>query len=218
MVMAVTNYELGYQPVPKAGCTSVKTMLTRLIDIGSGMRRAIRANPDRVHGFFPTQRYQPGKIPSDDGLFRFTVVRDPVARLLAVYTDRVLKRDELANSANIRRGRVDLPANPDPDFFFVNFEAYKASVSVIKHHAMKQVVYTGTDLSRFDLIYTLDQIGQLGQDLAAMTGKLMVVPHLNASPVHLNYADLGPKAQELVRAHCAEDYAVFGDRFTAPWA
>lgn len=212
MVVAVEDYEIAYVPVPKAACTSVKAMLVQMKHPG---RRDVTQK--EAHDVFPTRRFRAQRFDDHAGFFRFTVVRDPIRRLLSVYTDRVVKRDELKNSPRLRRV-ADLPTDPDPDFFFQNLEAYKSLSSVIKHHAMKQMVFTGENLRGYDRIYTTAQLPRLRADLAAMTGRVLDLPHANSSTRRIDYDDLAPATRAALRAHTEAEYRLFGGLFTPPWA
>lgn len=210
MVIAVEDYEIGYVPVSQAACTTVKNML------GTLMGRPLPADPDRVHRMFPTRRFRPDQLTAIEDFFRFTVVRDPVDRLLSVYSDRVVKREELRASPRLQSS--GLPPRPDIDVFFQNLDAYKNHASIIKHHVMKQVVFIGTDLAYFDRVYTTDDLATLRDDLWAMTGRKLAAHHLNAAPHGVIFDDLAPATQAALRAQTQDDYRLLSAWFTPPWA
>ncbi|WP_413860108.1 sulfotransferase family 2 domain-containing protein [Tateyamaria sp.] len=68
----------------------------------------------QVHSIYATQRFRRHQV---QNFFCFTVVRDPLNRLLGVYTNRVVRLRELHNCRKIKRRRVNLTADPDPDYF-----------------------------------------------------------------------------------------------------
>ncbi len=209
MVIAVEDYEIGYVPVSQAACTTVKDMLGKL------MGRSLPADPDRVHRMFPTRRFRPDQLTAIEDFFRFTVVRDPVDRLLSVYSDRVMKREELRASPRLRGS--GLPPRPDIDVFFQNLDGYKNHASVIKHHVMKQSVFIGMNLGYFDRIYTTDDLATLRNDLWAMTGRKLTTRHLNAAPHGIIFDDLAPETQAALRAQTQDDYRLLSAWFTPPW-
>lgn len=197
------EFELGYVPVPKAESTAVKAALTVLGDVAP--------DPDDsawVHNHMPTRRFSPDNFRRYDDLWRFTVIRDPIDRLLAVYSDLILGRDVLAYGANVRRGRIDIPTRPDPDFFFQNLDRYRAAAFAIKHHAMKQVVFTGPDLGVYDRVYDAAQLDELCAELTSMTGRpVTATPPTPHAPILLS--DLKPETRAVIRAETAADYEAF---------
>ncbi|MAM63918.1 sulfotransferase family 2 domain-containing protein [Maritimibacter sp. UBA3975] len=205
-MIEIAEFEMAYSAVPKAGCTSVKTAIAELLG-----ERPAEDDEYAVHPKLPTRRFAPRRFHRYDGWHRFTVVRDPIKRLLSVYTDLVATRNILRNSANIRRGRVDLPVKPDPDFFFQNLDAYRSAASVIKHHALRQILFTGPDLTLYDQVYDVSQLGRLGEDLSLMTGRPVSFDKpMNASKFRLKLDDLVPASRDVIHANAADDYAAFG--------
>lgn len=210
MVIAIENHQIAFVPVPKAACTSIKSTLAQMDpSLPGAVRFKVRRDAELVHKYYQTGRFRKKKLQGKDDWYRFAVVRDPVQRLLSVYTDRVMARNELANSANIRRGRVNLPSDPDPDFFFRHLDHYREHVSVVRHHARNQSFFTGSDISLYDRIYTTSEIGQLAADLSEIIGEEVEISRLNASKGGLTLRDLAPDARDVVKRAAAPDYATF---------
>jgi hypothetical protein len=197
------DFELAYAPVPKAGSTAVKTALAAL-----GDDRPDEGDTAWVHNRMPTRRYSPDGFARYAEFWRFTVIRDPIERLLDVYSDLILGRDVLAYAADVRRGRVHLPTRPDPDFFFQNLDRYRAASFAIKHHAMKQMVFTGPDLGAYDHIYDAARLEEVFADLSCMTGRRVSVQLAEPEP-KLKMRDLKPETRALIRAEAAADYEAF---------
>lgn len=197
------DFELAYMPVPKAGSTAVKTALTAL-----GGERPDEGDTAWVHNHMPTRRFSPEGFARSAPFWRFTVIRDPIERLLAVYSDLILGRDVMAYSADVRRGRVHLPTRPDPDFFFQNLDRYRAASFAIKHHAMKQMVFTGPDLGAYDHIYDAARLDEVFADLSSMTGR-PVAASVAAPQETLKMRDLKPETRAIIRAEAAADYDAF---------
>ena len=200
------EFELAYAPVPKAGSTVVKTALATL---GETLPEA--DDPAWVDNHMPTRRFNSETFARSADFWRFTVIRDPIERLLAVYTDLILGRDVLAYAADVRRGRIDMPTRPDPDFFFQNLDRYRAASFAIKHHAMKQMVFTGPDLGAYDHIYDAGRLGEVVSDLSCMTGRRITLPAPAQAVSHepLKMRDLKPETRAIIRAEAAADYEAF---------
>ena len=101
MVISVKEHGLAYSAVPKAGCTSVKAMLAE-IDPKISYPEAKEVGGDVWHTLYPTRRWRGDVFSQYEGSFRFTVVRDPIKRLMSVYTNRVIDRKELHNSRKLQ--------------------------------------------------------------------------------------------------------------------
>ena len=78
---------IAYAAVPKAACTSVKLILSQL-----DPEFVAPTNPQRLrlHKRYRTSRFRLSRWQPCEDAFRFTMIRDPLRRLLAVYRNRVL--------------------------------------------------------------------------------------------------------------------------------
>lgn len=216
MVVKVDPGKIAYMAVPKAACSSVKAALAA-IDPNQPGNDPGAYGQKQVHSIYPTQRFRMHRWERVNSYFRFTVVRDPLKRLLAVYTNRVVALGELHNCRNINRGRFNLPADPDPDFFFQNLAQYIAASSSIKHHALPTVVFTGADLGRYSRVYRTDEIALLEQDLSGHMDQQVRVPHFNSSEKRLTLDDLKPETHRALAARLNSEYRHLEDHFFNPF-
>lgn len=216
MVIAVKAHEIAYMALPKAGCSTVKAALAQ---VDPEARLPEGAAPDVMiwHRLYPTRRFRPHRWQAYDGWWRFCVVRDPVRRLLSVYTNRVVGMRELHNCRKILRGRVDLPMDPDPDFFFQNLRAYMEAASAIKHHALPAWLFLGPDLGRYDRIYRTSELGRFGEELGARTGVEVRIARENPSGMRLRLDDLAPETRAALRTRLEEEYAYLAEFYENPF-
>ena len=117
---------VAYAAVRKAACTSVKAGLL-LADSTMALSETELARRGGPHGLLPTSRFKRNIWIAKKGLYRFTVIRDPLKRILSAYCDRVLKRGLLANSPKMRQQTL-VPMDPDPDTFFRIWTSIDGSV------------------------------------------------------------------------------------------
>lgn len=219
MVIQVEDLRLAYMAVPKAACSSVKRAIAE-IDPSVDVDTLVAPNSEENsmwHGLYPTQRFRPHrweKVPED--WFRFTVVRDPLKRLLSCYTDRVVKRRELHNSPRLRRGEANLPKDPDVNFFLQNLQAYKDVSSVVKHHALHIWLFTGPSLNRFTDVYCVSDMARLKDDLSDWTGRQVDFKRENKSKMNLSADDLTDATRAALRPWLREEYEFLSKFYPDP--
>lgn len=217
MVIRVDAHKIAYMAVPKAACSSVKAGLGA-VDPAVPISDPTAFEQKQIHAVYPTQRFRMHRWERVGDFFRFTVVRDPLKRLLGVYTNRVVARRELFGCRKIKRGRVDLPPDPDPDFFFQNLSPYIAVASVIKHHALPTVCFTGSALDRYSKVYRTADLPDLASDLGERVGQDVTIPHFNSSDMKLTLDDLKPETHRALEARLRDEYAFLADYFDNPFA
>ncbi|WP_425102138.1 sulfotransferase family 2 domain-containing protein [Tropicibacter sp. S64] len=205
MVVRIEAYKLAYVPLPKAACSSVKRALA-LVDPDVRLPPEARRDVDTWHRLYPTERFRPQRMAGLEGYFRFCVVRDPLARLLSVWTNRVLEFGDLRNAWSLQSGKVDLPMEPDPDFFFCNLTAYARAVSSIKHHVLPATLFLGPDLGFYSRVYRTEALAELGPELSARTGRTVDLGRTNRSETRLRAEDLQPATLAALGQRLAGEY------------
>lgn len=217
MAITVEKHKIAYMALPKAGCSSVKSILAQ-IDEEKPDDGGFTCNK-RFHAMYPTRRFRPHRWSAyGSDWYRFCIVRDPVKRLMSCYLNRVIGKRELFNSRNIRRGLVDLPTLPDPDFFFQNLQAYMKASSVIRHHALPTRLFLGRDLSQYDDVFKVSELPRLAAKLTERTGKPIELVRQNATSQKLTLDDLKPKTLKVLSRIVAEEYSLLDGYFDNPFA
>ena len=216
MVIHIDTLNIAYMPVPKAACSSVKATLAAL-DPANPVNDATAFEIDTLHKQYQTRRFRAHRWAACGDCYRFTVVRDPVKRLLGVYSNRVVALRELHTARNFRRGHTDLPPEPDPDYFFQNLTAYIRAASTIKHHALPTHCFTGMDFGVYSKVYRTSDLHELAQDLTDVTGRSAVIPHVNSSDTPLRIDDLAPDTQAAIATRLADEYAHLSAYFDNPF-
>lgn len=215
MVISVDAYKIAYMALPKAGCSTVKAALAQ-IDPDVTLPPADRIDVHTWHAIYPTRRFRPHRWKPYQDYWRFAVVRDPARRLMSVYTNRVVEMQDLHNCRSILRGKVDLPKDPDPDFFFANLMAYCSASSVIRHHVLGAELFLGPKPLRFDRVYKTEELDIFAQDLAARVGKPVDLPHENRSDLTLRLDDLKYGTVRNIRNLLATEYRYLSDFYDSP--
>lgn len=215
MAIAVAAHKIAYMALPKAGCSTVKAALAQ-IDPAITMPSCETMDVNTWHGFYPTRRFRPHRWEAYTDYFRFAVVRDPVDRLLSVYTNRVVDLKDLHNSRKITRGIVNLPSDPDPDFFFANLAAYCGASSVIKHHCLGAGLFLGPKPLRYDRIYRTQELSDLADDLASISGRPVTLRRENQSMTRLALDDLKFATVRAIREFLDAEYRLLSDYYDNP--
>lgn len=218
MTVEIPAYKLVYMPVPKAACTSVKAALSTIDPAKPLAPAQIEEDEHIVHDAYQTRRFRPHRWePFCDGTWwRFAVIRDPLKRVLSVYTDMIMSRNILPNSPRLR-DQTALPIDPDPDFFFQNLLDYMEHSSIIKHHALSSHLFIGKDPSQFDRWYRTDELSLLAQDMSEHVGEEVTIPRFNSSKGKLDPDALTLKTHRHLAAFLDEEYEVLENYFPNPY-
>lgn len=215
MVAALDQPRLAFVGAPKVMTTSLGLAF---YEISEGRPYRPEEHGGRyIHQYWQAQaraRGWHGPVPfaALAGYTLFTVVRDPVQRLVSAWANRVIDKAEAAAAFAALRaeGRgaacAGLPEMPDLDTFLAELPRYRALVPSVAHHTDPLALYLGSDLARFDRVFHIDEAEALAAWLSAQTGTAVRLPHAQRSFPKAGLGDVGPRALAQAAAHCAEDY------------
>ena len=96
MTIGIKINQLGYFPIPKVACTSIKTAMF-LIEHGREYKPKIDINKKAVQHIHNYYEERLANIDSCD--FKFIVIRDPIKRFLSAYNNRVAHHKKLTQEA-----------------------------------------------------------------------------------------------------------------------
>lgn len=229
MTIALRATDLLYFPVPKNACTSVKLAIDahnfpavegifpRRVPLGRTLARRLVRKPApmvyTVHSLFPTIRYRPWFRWVFAGRRWFCVVRDPVARFVSAYRNRVLHSRDVAHHPSAERlAEEGLPAEPDLDTFVAHFARYAELNAWVDHHFAPAVRYLGDNAARYDRIFGLRDLHRL-EDYAAEAGAPLRLGRENSLGPKVSPADLSSAQIAKLEGIYAEDYRVYGRYF-----
>jgi hypothetical protein len=202
----LSRWSVGYQPIPKAACTSIKELLFRAVT-GSPFSRELAEGANHVHRYFDLRARDVSAAE-----FRFVVVRDPIKRFLSAFGNRVLHHKELS-----RKYVEPLDIVPaaelesfvfDPDLagFVDRFESYRR-IPTIDHH-FRPISEFSAPLQAFDKVYPFEALDELVSDLHKRTGLPMSLPHSQRGGPKLQPRDLSPRVFDKLAELFAADYAM----------
>lgn len=206
MVVILEPHRIAYFPIPKVANTSIRGAL--LAAVGD---EAFHNSGNR--GMSPLLRRLAR------GCWKFAVVRDPLARALSGYGNRVVHHRDIRRAPVSRtllklRG---LPPEPDLDTFFSHLQSYMAVNDRVRRHMLLQRRYLGGDLGYFDRIYRIEEVPQLAADLSERLGTEVTIGREQTGGPKFRRADLSARAESVLRDYLAPDYGLLSEYYRAPW-
>lgn len=205
MAITLPQQRIAYFPAPKSACTSIKSLFFQ-IENGAPFKPLVRhGQMFHIHNFYGTVPF--GRVAHDrlQDFWRFAVYRDPIARFLSCYSNRVLHFRELS-AAMLSAEAKQAGAVPDPDLetFIERIEIYRHYSPSIQHHCAPQVQFLGRDPAYFQRIFTMQSLGEMVDELSQRTGRTLQLPHEQRGGPKLTPDDLSAKAhaalEQLYRA------------------
>jgi hypothetical protein len=199
-------WSIGYQPIPKVACTSIKELLFRAT-AGRPFTPELGEGANHIHRYFDLRERDVSAAQ-----FRFLVVRDPIKRFLSAFSNRVLHHKELSRAYVEQLKLVppleleDFPFDPDLAGFVDRFESYRR-VPTIDHH-FRPISEFSAPLAAFDKVYPFEALDELVSDLQARTGVPMSLPHSQRGGPKLQVKDLSPRLFDKLVQLFAADYAM----------
>lgn len=198
------NARLAYYCIPKAGKTALKSTMKHISDDGGSYHN------------YGDKRFSPLLRWQGRNRFRFTVVRDPVNRLVSAWSDRVGDRDDIRRSAISVMLAKPLGLNPSPDLeeFVLNLRKYALINDRIYRHVIPQTRYIGKQPDFYQAIYSIKQLNTLAAQLSGLVGKEVQIQQLNASRSSKREQPvLSAEALACAQDFYRQDYDLYGRYF-----
>ena len=210
MIAAFDSYGVAFVGVPKCMSTSVLRSFYKL-EHGAAFDRA--AFGGNIHRFYRQRvadrlrAIEPPDLAALKGLWLFTIIRDPIRRLLSVYTNRVLAHRDV-EKALAKAPDATLAPMPDADTFFCDLPRYRAAVPSIRHHTDPFSQFLGPDLSAYDAVFQVEQVTEMQTTLSERLGQPFVLENEQRSSARVQFDDLSDAAQAQILTHTQPDFAL----------
>lgn len=222
------KYRFAYFSLPKVACSSLKHLVYKLEnghDFDPKKVQPRNPNLKNIHQIHPSRTFKQVDWKAMEGYWRFTVVRDPIERIISAYSDKVLRFRTLVNVPPSKNAPAEVHAlyeslNKEPDLntFCCNIEAYRKVSKKVDRHVCPISCYLGPDLGIYDKVYRFDALDQLVADLSERTGEDVTLPHRNQSKRGLGPGDLSSEAFDAISAFTAAEYAMLDGIYERPEA
>lgn len=227
MIVTVDIQGVAFVGIPKCLTTSILHALYR-IEFGEPYKAGMH-DGQFIHGFYRDRATEKGldwekpDFEALSGYWKFTVVRDPINRMISAYKHRVFQKGEVAAAMERPKWQVRKQGQtegvvpyPDADTFFSNFQQYRMLVPSIWHHTAPMSHFVGDDLRRFDCVSRIEDIGHLETALSARLGQGITLPHLQKSLSSLTFDLLDDDARKTLLRHTRPDFDLVKDCYRPP--
>jgi hypothetical protein len=201
-VKGININDIGYKPIPKVACTSIKNTFFQL-HVGR------EYNTELDFGNHIHQYWEKNYKDINQTKFRFIVIRDPIKRFLSAYSNRVCHHKELSLKS-IQRSNPKIASsfnvyNPGLGQFIDGFWDYY-KVNSIKHHCEPIASIINNDIKQFTNVYKLEEISKLENELSGQFNQKIVFPREQTGGKKIPVQDLNKKQMEFLLEFYKEDY------------
>ncbi len=216
MPVLVRKPKIQYFPIPKAACTSLKHTMWE-IENGRPFE-GFRVGDDfvnihSVHKGYGTVAWREDFRDRGPLLYNFSLVRDPVKRVLSCYTNRIMEKNDLKR-IDLRVPLPDhVPAEPSVEDFFEYLPEYQKASKSIDHHTRPALYFLGPDLSFYDRIFGIHELDELADILSDRVGKPVHIPHKQTGGPKISLNSVSQELQDKVAALYREDYEALSHVF-----
>ncbi len=208
-IYLLPDHKVGYVANPKAGCSSIKAMLER-IHAGEADSDIENPHTDRRIPFPDDIGWDRINQLQADGLYGFTIVRDPVERARSGFCDKIPER-ATRKALNAVLGRKDPLETVTFDDFITALEIQKPEE--MDAHWRPQHLVLMMDQIKYDFIGRIENMAADMARVHADTGLPQVpLPHRNkrGSRKAPRYATVTPERRKRIEAIYQKDFELFG--------
>lgn len=237
-MITLNKYSIGYAAIPKVATTSIKGMIYELEHGAPPPGETALQRQAPSHAAFQSVPFKKPSWLNREKAFNFIVLRDPAARILSCYTEKVLMVDRLtqlnkqrqqeltAKGIDPRTATTVLPPlsntldpRPGLDGFVMNLGSYRNLYGPIRMHTQPVQYYSGPDLGFFTRVYKLNEMADLEADLRDFTKVQDLSIPVSYSSSHRfkrSVSDLSKKAYDHLMWWLEPEYEFLKDYFTPP--
>lgn len=203
MTVYLKRRKLLFVTAPKVACSSIKAALFEM-DNGFSFQK-FRANGKFIHihhpAIYPAIPFSAIRQDEVANYTRYTMVRDPVKRLLSAYSNRVGHYRELSER---HIGDSDLTRDPDLHEFIANFDAYRAASASIRLHTDPLVRFLGEDSGYYHRIFSIHKMNELTEALGHE------IPRVQTGGEKIDASELTAAELDFIKSFYAKDYEIYG--------
>ena len=95
-----------------------------------------------------------------------------------------------------------------------NLETYQDLSHQLKHHIRPQHSFIGNNLERFDRVFQVENLGELGKKLSEIVGYEVTLPRLNTGGRKIPLKELSEESMEKLIDYYAKDYELLHEYYS----
>lgn len=212
MPVILPDHRLAYFFVPKVACTSLKSMFFEIENGRPFQPFTVSGVEKTVHAVYGHAFFDRVDTAALEGFTRIALVRDPVARIVSCYRNRIGAKNVLARPEEAGKlAGMGLSSAPSLSDFVARLRRYRKANRIIAHHSHPLSTHLGRDPAYFSRIYRFAELPEMAADICAHVGRAVALPHLQREGTGESVADLTAEEADRIRTLYAEDYEIFGD-------
>ncbi|MCA0922806.1 sulfotransferase family 2 domain-containing protein [Pseudooceanicola nanhaiensis] len=212
MAIIIDKHKFSFFFTPKVACTSIKYMCFEIENdrpfepfMANGVMKYVH------EAVYPGRRFQDVQHAAIKDHVRLAVVRDPIARFLSCYSNRVVHHKELSvRKAGAKLKQFGLKPDPTLEEFANRFGAYRKCSDSIRHHTAPMVNFLGKDPGYYENVYNLRDIGQCVERISQIVGRPLELGRHQTGGPKLSVDDLSPAQIDKLKQFYAVDYNNYG--------
>ena len=230
--IVLTEQRVLYLPVPKSGWTTIGWLLAELAGLRSelfehsilpGVSTSLTIHDMRLwgpgHRLGDYERKERERILSEDGWFRFSVVRDPAPRLWSGWQSKLLLREP--RFFEMFGQEPWFPRIPErPEDLVDDFRRFAAAVSAGEaedvHWAIQSELVDHLPIDHVGRLEKLDETLELLREHVGGENWPTKTRQENRTPVPLPPQAYDEETAEALNGHFAEDFERFGYELISP--
>lgn len=217
MPLALDQYRIAFFNIPKVATTSIKNVFYR-IENGHPF------DPANHDGRHIHQVLGSGAGVSEEAFeqyrdyWKFTVVRDPVKRILSCYANRIAHHNDLGRNfkVSLKLRLRGLPPRPSLERFIMDLERYRKYSRNIEHHSDSVATFIGADPARLDAVYPIERLADLADELGRRTGHDVAMPHEESGGPKIKVSDLSERSYRKLIEFTKHEYELLKDFYPEP--
>lgn len=211
----LNNEPLIYIPIPKNACSTIKHALYEIeYDKEFDYDRAGERGYHDIHDYYKKRKHAFVGLESlrNKNATIFTVIREPVQRLISCYRNRVVDLKDLEKNKPELYKR-NLPLEPDLNTFVLRLEEYRVANKSIEHHSRPQHTFLDTSVGYIDEIFPLSRMNELKKMLKEIKPDLEMKSEKSGG-TSVSLADLSETALEEAIRFYQQDYELLSDFYS----
>lgn len=178
-----------------------------------------------IHNCPELRELDPKKLAEQSHFSKIAIVRDPIARFISAYANRVIYYQELSDRVPYKDRLIaaGLRLNPEINYLVENLIQYqeRADRWTILHHTRPITDFIGKDLGMYTKIYRINEINSIRSDILSNPTNSQIdrqtipeIPKLQTGGPKLELNVLTQKSFEQLITYYAQDYEILKDYYS----